>query len=73
LLARTPLLRGYLTLPFSWSRDAGAEIPASPRRSSPRPSRGSAPRRPFWPSRPSLESPSSAAPPRPVAVSRGVP
>jgi hypothetical protein len=30
LLACTPLAFSYLTLPFSWSRDAGAELPASP-------------------------------------------
>jgi hypothetical protein len=30
LLAFTPLAFSYLTLPFSWSRDAGAELPASP-------------------------------------------
>jgi hypothetical protein len=42
LLACTPLTFSYLTLPFSWPRDAGAEIPASPMGSSPLPSRGSA-------------------------------
>jgi hypothetical protein len=64
LLARTPVHRGYLTLPFSWSRDAGAEIPASPRGSSLLPTRGSASRRLFRSTRPSPRSPSPAASPQ---------
>jgi hypothetical protein len=30
LLASTLLTQSYLTLPFPWSRDAGAELPANP-------------------------------------------